>query len=82
MNRVNSLDFSANKKLRKPFHYELERGFSRPLSARCFADIFEKKKQDEFIRVSGIDRRQQSPFLLIILKQKIFKPIVFKKVKT
>ena len=63
MNRVNSLDFSANRKIRKPFHYERERGFFRPLWARCFADIIEKKKQDEFIRVSDIDRRQQSLFL-------------------
>ena len=27
MSRVNFLDFSANKKFRKPFHYEREGGF-------------------------------------------------------
>ena len=68
MNRVNSLDFSAIKKIGKPIHYERERGF-RPLSARCFTDI-EKEKQNEIIRVSELDRRHRSLFLASNFKPK------------
>ena len=64
MSRVNSLDFSANRKIRKLFHFTMNVNVVfRPLSARCFADIFEKEKQDEIIRVSELDRRQQFLFL-------------------
>ena len=31
MSRVHFLDFSADKKIRKPFHYEREGGFSLPI---------------------------------------------------
>ena len=43
MSRVNNLDFSAKWKIRKPYHYEREHGFSAPLSAQGFADIIEKR---------------------------------------
>ena len=76
MSRVISLNFSANRKIRKPFHYEIERGFLR-LSARCFADIIGKKKQDEINRVSEFEGRQRSLFLASNFKPK--KTLLFKQ---
>ena len=63
MSRVNSLNFSANRKIRKPFHYGRERGFSAPYRPNASPKLLRKRSRIRIIIELTESRRQRLLFL-------------------